>query len=111
VTGVSAVAARSATFQKLMALLQAVSGNPLLLQAWMAKYSADKTLTELLRALNLDPRTIELSPGERAQQAVRTAATQQHVGGLGTEAATEPTLPGLPQPPVFAEPVPPVEGL
>jgi hypothetical protein len=115
VRGVSATTARGQDFQKLMALMQAVAGNPMLLQAFMASYSADKVLTQLLRSLNVDPRTIELTPEERQQQAMRTMMAQQQVGGLGAEApgggAPSPAqLLGAGGPPMPAEPVPPVTG-
>src|SRR4029434_11129812 len=71
VTGVSAVSARQQQFQKMLALLQAVSGNPLLLQAFFSQYSAEKVITGLIRSLNIDPRTIELDEQEKMQQTIR----------------------------------------
>jgi hypothetical protein len=92
VTGVSAVSARQQQFQKMLALLQAVSGNPLLLQAFFSTYSAEKIITGLIRSLNIDPRTIELDDEEKMQQMLSTMFAQNRVGGLGAQAPT-------PQPP------------
>jgi hypothetical protein len=114
VRGVSAVAARGQDFQKLMALGQAIAGNPGLLQAFMAVYSWEKMLTQMIRALNVDPRTLELTPEERQQQAMRTMMAQQQVGGLGAQAPegggpSPADLMGS-APPMPAEPVPPRMG-
>jgi hypothetical protein len=86
VTGVSAVNARQQQFQKMLALLQAVSGNPLLLQAFFSTYSAEKVITGLIRALNIDPRTIELDDEEKMKQMLGTMFAQNRVGGLGAQA-------------------------
>jgi hypothetical protein len=116
VTGVSAVGLRGQTFQKLLALMQVVSANPMLLQAFMMNYSAEKVLQEMLRALTLDPRTIETTPEERQQQAVRTMATAQAQAQGGGPPGAPPgggPPPGIPAairaaggPTPFAEPVP-----
>jgi hypothetical protein len=113
VRGVSATTARGQNFQKMMALMQAVAGNPMLLQAFLQTYSAEKVLTELIRSLNIDPRAIEMTPEEQQQQAMRTLMAQQQVGGLGAQAPA-PGGPGMPppgpMPPGMAEPVPPAMG-
>jgi hypothetical protein len=106
VTGVSAVSARQQQFQKMLALLQAVSGNPLLLQAFFSQYSASKIITGLIRSLNIDPRTIELDDEEKMQQMLGTMFAQQRVGGLGAQAPTpQPPKQGGPQP-VQPQPAP-----
>lgn len=78
VSGVSAVAARSRTFQKLMAFMQAVSGNPIFMQAFMQRFSADKVIDTMMQSLNLDPRDLEKTDEERMQE--QLAAAQQPVG-------------------------------
>jgi hypothetical protein len=66
VNGLSATLARVRDFQKTMALIQAVGANPMLLRAFMVRFSADKTLTTIMKQLNIDPETIEKSPEELA---------------------------------------------
>lgn len=55
VYGLSAVLARTQDFQKLAALLGLISTNPLMLQAFLAKYSLEKTLDTALKYLNISP--------------------------------------------------------
>jgi hypothetical protein len=74
VSGVSAVAARSRTFQKLMAFMQAVSANPLFMQAFTNRFSVDKVLDTMMQALNLDPRDLEKTDEERAREAAQAEA-------------------------------------
>jgi hypothetical protein len=76
VDGISATMARAKDFQKIMALLQAISANPLLLQAFMIKFSPDRTLTHMLHMLNINPATIQKTPEEMAQQQAEMARTQ-----------------------------------
>lgn len=82
VNGLSAVLARARDFQKLVALMQAVSGNPLLLQAFVKRYSAGKIIARLFKALNIDPESIESSAEE--QQALAQMLTVQAQGGQGS---------------------------
>jgi len=78
VSGVSAVAARSRTFQKLMAFMQAVAGNPLFMQAFSQRFSADKIIDTMMQSLNLDPRDLEKTEEEKAKEAMMAA--QQPLG-------------------------------
>ncbi len=77
VFGLSATMTRALDFQKIMALLQAVGTNPLLLQAFMAKFSPDKTLVQLLRTLNINPATLFKSREEQAND----KATMERTAG------------------------------
>ena len=50
-----------------MALMQAVSTNPLLFKVFVAKYSGDKILSKILKTLNINPESIEIDEREREQ--------------------------------------------
>jgi hypothetical protein len=63
--GLSAVLAKSQDFQKSMALLQAVTVNPLLFQAFMKRFSGNKALSTLMKLLNIDPRSLEKDQEEQ----------------------------------------------
>lgn len=76
VSGISATMARAKDFQKVMALLQAISTNPMLLQAFMIKFSPDRTLTHMLHMLNINPSMIQKTPQEMAQQQAEMARMQ-----------------------------------
>jgi hypothetical protein len=55
VNGLSAVLSKVRDFQKIMALLQSISTNPLLLQAFFKKYSPDKLLAHIMKTLAVNP--------------------------------------------------------
>jgi len=55
VNGLSAVLSKVRDFQKIMALLQSISTNPLLLQAFFQKYSPDKLLAHIMKTLAVNP--------------------------------------------------------
>ena len=78
VFGLSATMQRALDFQKMMALMQATTLNPMLMQAFMAKMSGDKALRSLMRALNLNPDMMEMDPEEQA----KAPQTKQEVMGL-----------------------------
>lgn len=84
VDGLSASMTRALDFQKVMALLQAVGTNPMLFQAFMAKFSPDRTLRHLMRTLNLNPETIQRSLEEMqtvGDDIMATAGAAQLLGG------------------------------
>jgi hypothetical protein len=54
VFGVSAVMNKMKEFTKLTTMLQTVFSNPVLAEAFMQKYSANKMITEILRSLDID---------------------------------------------------------
>jgi len=105
VFGLSAVRARARDFQKLAALLQLVSSNPLMMQAFLRKYSLDATLAQVLKTLNIDPATLQMSPEEAAmlpqtlaqlpmfQQMMGPQGQQQGGAGMSAQAVGEPGLP------------------
>ena len=103
VNGLSAVLARVRDFQKLLALLQVVQANPLLLQRFAQKYSVDKLLERLFKTLNIDPASIEANEEELAQTRPMIPAIMGiALGGRGggpapalpsaTEGAEQPSL-------------------
>jgi hypothetical protein len=102
VNGLSAVLARARDFQKLLVLMQSVSGNPLLLQAFTNRYSADKIISRLFKSLNIDPESIESSAEER--QAMSLMLQQAQPGRLQHPASLR--LPGAGQ----AENIPALRG-
>src|SRR4030095_3404844 len=51
--------------QKKSALMQGAMGNPILLQAFVKRFSGDKMLNGLMRDLNLNPDTMELTDEEK----------------------------------------------
>lgn len=67
VFGLSATLSRARDFQKLMALMQAVGTNPMMMQAFMAKFSPEKALDFIMKSLNVNPENLMNSPEEQAQ--------------------------------------------
>lgn len=59
VHGLSSMLAKTRDFQKFMALLQAVTTNPLLFQAFFKKYSPDKVLNIMMKMLGINPERLE----------------------------------------------------
>ena len=55
VFGLSQTMSRTRDFQKLMALLQAVSSIPMLLQVFFTKYSPNKVLSSMIKMLGINP--------------------------------------------------------
>lgn len=86
VSGLSATLAKAMDFQKSIALLQVVGQNPLLLRAFIKKYSADKHLRKLMQYLNMNPDDMEKDLEEQeqaAQELQETAQLTQLTGGRG----------------------------
>jgi hypothetical protein len=84
VFGLSATLAKAMHFQKLLALQQAVMQNPILLRAFLARFSGDKTLRSIMRALNINVDDIEKDKQELAkveQETEEVAALSQLTGG------------------------------
>jgi hypothetical protein len=90
VHGLSAVLARVRDFQKMASLLQMVTANPILLQAFFKKYSGDRILNTMMRSLNINPENIERDSEEAARVAQDLAElpafqniTQPGAGSVG----------------------------
>lgn len=64
VFGVSAVMSKMKEFTKLSAMLQTIFSNPALTESFMKKYSVEKLLTEIMRALDIDTFKIEADEEE-----------------------------------------------
>lgn len=98
VNGLSAVLARVRDFQKLLALMEVVKGNTLLLQSFIKKYSPDKILDRLFKTLNIDTESIQAEPEEqRALAQSLQAQGGQPGGGLvrpGVQEGAENPAPG-----------------
>lgn len=109
VNGLSAVLSKVRDFQKIMALLQSISTNPLLLQAFFQKYSPDKLLSHIMKTLAVNPDQMHRDDQEmtRMQADLQTLPAFQALtsgantgggggqGGAGMSAQTvgEPELP------------------
>lgn len=77
VYGLSSTLGRAREFQKLMALMQAVGTNPMMMQAFMQKFSAEKALDFIMKSLNINPDTLMMTDEEAAQNPERLAMMQQ----------------------------------
>ena len=55
VNGMSAMLARTKDFQKMMALMQAIGSNPILLMSFFKKYGPDLVLDHMVKSLAIDP--------------------------------------------------------
>lgn len=65
VFGLTATLSRVRDFQKTMAIMQMVSQNPMLMQAFIQNYSIQKVIKLALKQLNINPDDIALTPDER----------------------------------------------
>lgn len=89
VNGLSSTMARAKDFQKIMAMMQACTANPLLMQAFMKKFSPERVLRTMMKCLNINPDTIEKDTQELAalakdmQELPGVAALTQ--GGAGPQ--------------------------
>lgn len=83
VKGISNAMTKALDFQKMMALLQAMSLDPMLKQEFMMEYSPRKIITQFFRTLNLNSEDFKKSPEEMkqlAQTLARTNAANQMMG-------------------------------
>lgn len=86
VNGLTATLTKALDFQKIMAFLQAVATNPVLLQEFMTSYSARSVLLALIRTLGLNPGDLQKTFEEKMQAAEeqklsQVNATNQFLGG------------------------------
>ena len=67
--------------------MQVIGSNPLLIQAWVKRFSPDKYLTGLIRDLNLNPDHLELTDEEKqvpvGQRMADVATASQITGQAG----------------------------
>ena len=109
--GLSATMSKALDFQKFMSLMQAVQLSPMLMQAFMAKFSPERALTTIMTKLNINPDDLEMTPDEqetaaqRMQQTVQlgqatgqypTPGQGQNGGGGGANGASAPGATGAP---------------
>jgi len=83
VHGLSAVIARSQEFQKMAALMGLVGTNPFMLQAFVKKFSFDKTLDSFLKTLNISPDSLmadDLEMQQRPEMMAQMPMMQQLTG-------------------------------
>lgn len=89
--GLSATLAKAKDFQKLMGLMQAVQANPILAESFMRRLNGDKALDSMLRSLNINPESFELTEDEKQQVPSRVqgmaAIAQAMPGGGGSPPA------------------------
>jgi len=101
VHGLSAVMSKMRDFQKMMAMLQGVSQNPLLFQAFFKMISPGKVLSHLFKSLSINPEDLKKDEEEmgRIQQDFQEMQQLQGlIGGAqgGGPSAEETGEPGLP---------------
>lgn len=101
VHGLSATLNRVRDFQKLMALLEATGKNPMLIQAFIKKYSGTKLLDKMFRLLNIDPRDIEISEEEAAAAAAQPPAPGGEPGAEGMPPGPTPAAQAAAPTPIF----------
>lgn len=94
VNGLSGTLSRAREFQKLMAMLQGVTVNPVLMEAFVRRVSGDKALDHVLRSLNINPESLMPTEEEEAEMPERMdrmqALTQMSpAGGKGSPAKPE----------------------
>lgn len=92
VSGISATINHARDFQKIIAFMQTVGSNPLLLRSFITQFSADKVLLTLLKTLDLSPDLFRLTPEEQQQVPIiiqDIAALSQITGGAGNSVPTQ----------------------
>lgn len=101
VSGLTSVLSKARDFQKLAALMQMCMTNPILLQAFIKRFSGEKMLTSAMKMLNLNPRDLEKSEEELAQApqelqnaiAMGAGQGQGQSSGMSAENTGEASLP------------------
>lgn len=100
VFGLSATLSRVRDFQKTMGLMQMVSGNPVMMQAFMSQYSVQRVIKLAMKQLSINPDDIAMSADEKAnlpqvmQQVMLFAQLMGGQGGAQQSAAMGPTTGG-----------------
>ncbi len=99
-TGLSGTLARLRDFQRLMAVLQAVSANPVMAAQFWQEYSSSKIVRQIFRQLNLNPENFRITEDDGPQlqmlstllgaQTAQAARGINSVEGGGGTAAGEP---------------------
>lgn len=109
VSGLSSMVARTREFQKIMAVMSALSQSPMLAQVAMTESSPKKLYYHLLKCLNLDPEDLRMTEEEQISLEQRLAQYQMFAGMAGGaqgdfQAQMDPSqMPGNPTQQVQAE--------
>lgn len=90
--GLSGTLAKARDFQKIMALMQGIRANPVLMEVFVRTTSADKTLKTLMRSLNIDPDDLELTEEEKADAEARMQRVQQLAQTMPAEGGSPPNM-------------------
>lgn len=101
VSGLSAVLSKARDFQKLAALLQLCMSNPVLLQAFIKRFSGDKMIVAAMKMLNLNPTDLEKSDEElmgaglelQIALAMGAGGGQRQSAGMSAENTGDASLP------------------
>jgi len=88
VFGLSATLARARDFQRIVAIFQLVQSSPILLRAFLRKYSADKMLTHVFKLINLNPEQFERDEQEIEQLPTEMQEIMQLFGVLSQRPGT-----------------------
>lgn len=94
VNGLSSMMTRALEFQKLMATLQAVTTNPMLLAEFQKEYSPNRIMRHMFRLMNLNSdvfrKTMEERLAEQQQPSGQVGAANAMIGGGGQNAEGQP---------------------
>ena len=73
VSGLTNTLSKARDFQRIMALMQGIASTPPLLEAFIRRMSADKTLDTLMRALNINPESLQMTEDEQKEMPAKLA--------------------------------------
>lgn len=93
--GISGTLSKARDFQKMMAIMQAIGTNPVLLQAFMAKFSPEKAISTIFKSLNIDPEILMNTPEEDTTKDERfgqVLGLQQAMGGAQQQPSPQPGM-------------------
>lgn len=95
VFGLTSVMTRSREFTKMMALLQAVGQNPILLRAFVEKNDPIKVLSQLEKLLNIDPANLERPEAIQVNMQEEIAKLSEFAQLLGGNGGSQAAIPGV----------------
>lgn len=95
VSGLSATLAKAGDFQKMMALMQIVQSNPIMMQSFFQKYHPDKVIDAFLKFLNINPTSISQGPEDQAAMQQRLQQLPQFAQLLGQAQGNGGSQPGI----------------
>jgi hypothetical protein len=94
VNGLTGTITRARDFQKLMALMQAVAQNPILMESFVRKISGDKALESMIKMLNINPNDLKLTEEEAAQVQDKIQNMQALAGSVMKPGGSNPSTDG-----------------